>query len=528
MHMDKINKADGDQRRPVMLCILDGWGEREAAEDNAIHYAATPNWDRMAEIYPKAQLEASALDVGLPARQMGNSEVGHMNLGAGRVVMQDLPLIDQAITDDVLKDIPALTELIAKLKTSGGACHLLGLVSPGGVHSHQDHLIALAEIFDTASIPTKLHAFLDGRDTAQSGGKGFMEQLVSKTVSLTDFAIATVSGRYWAMDRDNNWDRVVQAYQAIVEGDAAKADDPVEAIQASYNNDKTDEFMLPVVIGDYDGIKDGDAVLMFNFRSDRAREIMASLVDPDFEGFERSREVKLVAQAGLTEYSSHLNQFMSALFPQRKLEKILGEVVSDAGLTQLRTAETEKYAHVTFFFNGGEEQVFPGEERILVPSPKVATYDLQPEMSAPEVTDNLVAAIEAGKFDLIIVNYANGDMVGHTGVMEAAVKAVETVDSCLGRLEDALTKVGGTMLITADHGNAEQMTDPDSQAPHTAHTLSPVPLILVNPPSFAVGLKTGVLADVSPTLLRLLGLEQPTEMTGQSLISEKQTQDAQT
>ncbi len=531
MHMNKVDKAakknNGDQRRPVMLCILDGWGEREAAEDNAIHHAKTPNWDRMSEVYPKAQLEASALDVGLPAGQMGNSEVGHMNLGAGRVVMQDLPLIDQAITEDALKDIPALTEIIAKLKDSGGACHLLGLVSPGGVHSHQNHLIALAEIFEANSIPTKLHAFMDGRDTAQSGGRGFMEQVVGKTAALANFSIATVTGRYWAMDRDNNWDRVEQAYQALVEGEAARAGDAVAAIQASYDDGKTDEFMLPVVIGDYEGIKDGDAVLMFNFRSDRAREIMASLVDPDFDGFERPRELNLAAQAGMTEYSTHLNQFMTALFPQRKLEKILGEVVSDAGLTQLRTAETEKYAHVTFFFNGGEEQVFPGEERILVPSPKVATYDLQPEMSAPEVTDNLVAAIEAEKFDLIIVNYANGDMVGHTGVMAAAVKAAETVDACLGRLEDALSKVGGTMLITADHGNAEQMTDPDSHGPHTAHTLSPVPLILVNPPGFAEDLKTGVLADVSPTLLRLLGLEQPVEMTGQSLISEKQTQDVQ-
>ena len=523
--MNKIDNQNADKRRPVMLCILDGWGERDGGDDNAIYHAETPNWDRMVAGYPTARLEASALDVGLPAGQMGNSEVGHMNLGAGRIVMQDLPLIDQAVADGTLKDIPTLTDMIAKLKDSGGACHLLGLASPGGVHSHQDHLIALAEIFDAANIPTKLHAFMDGRDTGQSSGKGFMADIVNKTAVLSQFEIASVTGRYWAMDRDNNWDRVVQAYQAIVEGEAAKADDPVEAIQASYNDNKTDEFMLPVVIGDYDGIRDGDAVLMFNFRSDRARAIMASLTDPAFEGFKRSRELKFVAQAGLTEYSSHLNQFMSALFPQRKLEKILGEVVSDAGLTQLRTAETEKYAHVTFFFNGGEEQVYPGEERILVPSPKVATYDLQPEMSAPEVTDNLVAAIEAGKFDLIIVNYANGDMVGHTGIMAAAVKAAEAVDSCLGRLEDALIKVGGTMLITADHGNAEQMTDPDSQGPHTAHTLSPVPLILVNPPSFAEGLKTGVLADVSPTLLRLLGLEQPAEMTGQSLISEKQTED---
>jgi 2,3-bisphosphoglycerate-independent phosphoglycerate mutase len=330
------------------------------------------------------------------------------------------------------------------------------------------------------------------------------------------------------MDRDNNWDRVVLAYEAITEGVGASAKNAVAAIQASYDDAKTDEFMLPYVIGNYTGIEDGDAVLMFNFRSDRAREIMASFVDPDFDGFERTRELNLVAQAGMTEYSTHLNQFMGALFPQRPLKKILGEVISEAGLTQLRTAETEKYAHVTFFFNGGEEKVFPGEERILVPSPKVATYDLQPEMSAREVTDNLIDAIEAEKFDLIIVNYANGDMVGHTGVFEAAVKAAETIDDCLGRLEEALLSVGGTMLVTADHGNAEQMSDPHSQGPHTAHTLSPVPLILVNPPGFAGGLQAGVLADVSPTLLRLLGLDQPEEMTGHSLISEALISENQT
>ncbi len=524
--MNKIDKDDTHKRRPVMLCILDGWGERDGGDDNAIFHAKTPHWDRMVADYPTARLEASALDVGLPAGQMGNSEVGHMNLGAGRVVMQDLPLIDQSIADGGLKNISALTDLIAKLKDSGGACHLLGLVSPGGVHSHQNHLIALAEILNDADVPTKLHAFMDGRDTAQSGGKDYMTDVASRTDALAHFSIATVTGRYFAMDRDNNWDRVIQAYDVITEGSGTPAVSAVEAVQASYEDGKTDEFMLPHVIGDYDGVQDGDAVLMFNFRSDRAREIMACFVDPDFDGFERKRPLNLVAQAGMTEYSTHLNQYMAALFPQRKLEKILGEVISDAGLTQLRTAETEKYAHVTFFFNGGEEKVYPGEERILVPSPKVATYDLQPEMSAPEVTDNLVNAIEAEKFDLIIVNYANGDMVGHTGIFDAAVKAAETVDGCLGRLEDALLKVGGTMLVTADHGNAEQMSDPHTHGPHTAHTLSPVPLILVNPPGFAEGLKEGVLADVSPTLLRLLGLDQPAEMTGQSLISEKQTQNA--
>jgi 2,3-bisphosphoglycerate-independent phosphoglycerate mutase len=524
--MNKIDNGSDTKRRPVMLCILDGWGERDGGDDNAIYHAKTPTWDRMVADYPTSRLQASALDVGLPEGQMGNSEVGHMNLGAGRVVMQDLPLINQTIADNTLKNIPTLTDMIAKLKASGGACHLLGLISPGGVHSHQDHLVALAEILNAEGIPTKLHGFMDGRDTAQSGGKGFMAEVVDKTASLANFSIATVTGRYWALDRDNNWDRVERAYNVIVEGTGIAAENAVEAIQASYDDDKTDEFMDPYVIGDYDGMQDGDAVLMFNFRSDRAREIMACFVDPGFDGFERKRDLKFVAQAGMTEYSTHLNQFMGALFPQRKLKKILGEVISEAGLTQLRTAETEKYAHVTFFFNGGEEQVYPGEERILVPSPKVATYDLQPEMSAHEVTDNLVDAIENEKFDLIIVNYANGDMVGHTGVFDAAVKAAETIDGCLNRLEDALLKVGGTMLVTADHGNAEQMSDPHTHGPHTAHTLSPVPLILVNPPSFATKLNEGALADISPTLLRLLGLDQPEEMTGSCLISENQTQNA--
>ncbi len=524
--MNKISKDEDNKRRPVMLCILDGWGERDGGEDNAIYNADTPVWDRMMAEYPTARLEASALDVGLPEGQMGNSEVGHMNLGAGRVVMQNLPLIDQSIAEDTFKDIPTLVDFVSKLKKSGGACHLLGLVSPGGVHSHQNHLIALAEIFAKAGIPAKLHAFMDGRDTAQSSGKGFMSDVVSQTANLKGFSIASVTGRYYAMDRDNNWDRVVLAYNVIADGDGAAATDAVAAVQASYDDGKTDEFMLPHVIGDYDGIKDGDAILMFNFRSDRAREIMATFVDPGFDGFERPRALNFVAQAGMTEYSTHLNQFMGALIPQRPLTKILGEVISEAGLTQLRTAETEKFAHITFFFNGGEEQVFPGEERILVPSPKVATYDLQPEMSAHEVTDNLVAAIEAEKFDLIIVNYANGDMVGHTGVFDATVKAAETVDVCLGRLEKALQNVGGTMLVTADHGNAEQMFDPETNGPHTTHTLSPVPLILVNPPDYAEDLKEGALADVSPTLLRLLGLAQPAEMTGHSLISEKQTKDA--
>ncbi len=528
--MNKVSKNtindNGSKRRPIMLCILDGWGERDGGDDNAIYHANTPNWDHMVTDYPTARLKASDLDVGLPKGQMGNSEVGHMNLGAGRIVLQDLPLIDQAVQDTTLGENPALIELITKLRKSNGTCHLLGLASPGGVHSHQNHLIALAEILNSKSIPSKLHAFMDGRDTAQSGGKKFMADIIKRTSKLSNFSIVTITGRYWAMDRDNNWDRIEQVYNAIVEGDGLQADNPLSAIQTSYDGGKTDEFMLPNVISDYKGINDGDGILMFNFRSDRARQIISCFVDPDFCGFKKKRHIDLAAQVSMTEYSSHISQFTKALFPQRKLKKILGEVVSEAGLKQLRAAETEKYAHVTFFFNGGREQIYPKEERILVPSPKVETYDLKPEMSAHELTKQIVDAIEMENFDLIVANFANGDMVGHTGIFDAAVKAAEAIDGCLKSLEEALIRVGGTMLVTADHGNLEQMSDQQNNGPHTAHTLSPVPLIIVNPPDFVEGLREGVLADVSPTLLRLLGLRQPEEMTGNSLIVEKKTKNA--
>ena len=504
-----------------MLCILDGWGMREGGQDNAIARGDTPNWDRFLARYPSATLNASALDVGLPAGQMGNSEVGHTNLGAGRVVMQDLPLIDEAVASGEMAENAQLLNLIGKLKESDGCCHLMGLVSPGGVHSHQNHLIALAEILDGAGIDTRLHAFLDGRDTLPTTARDFMDTVLTATADLNRFSIASVSGRYYAMDRDNNWDRVMKAYRVLVSGEGERNDGALDMITANYDNGVTDEFMEPTVIGDYDGMNDGDAILMFNFRADRAREILAALTDPEFDGFARPRTVQFAVRLGMTEYSVELNSFMGAMFPQRPLKNILGRLVADAGKTQLRIAETEKYAHVTFFFNGGEERVFEGEERILIPSPKVATYDLQPEMSAHEVTDKLVAAIERDQFDLIIVNYANGDMVGHTGIYEAAVKAAETVDLCLGRLEQALQDKGGVMLLTADHGNAEQMTDPESGGPHTAHTMSPVPAILVNPPPYAGGINQGVLADVAPTLLHLLDLEQPADMTGRSLIVEK-------
>ena len=504
--------------RPVVLCILDGWGHRDDPTDNAIALADTPTWDRLMASAPRALLQTSGLAVGLPDGQMGNSEVGHMNLGAGRVVMQDLPRIDQAVADGTLAANPLLADALGKVKAAGGTLHILGLMSPGGVHSHQDHLAALARIAAQAGVKVAVHAFLDGRDTPPSSAREFVAKF-EDDIAGTGAKIATVSGRYYAMDRDKRWDRVQLAFDAMALARGPHAADAASAIQASYDAGKTDEFVLPVVIGDYQGMQDGDGLLMGNFRADRAREILHTLVDPAFDGFARARVPAFSARLGLTEYSKDLNAFLEVLFPAETLSNLLGEVVCKAGKTQLRIAETEKYAHVTFFFNGGREQVYDGEDRILVPSPKVATYDLQPEMSAPEVTDRLVEAIGSGKYDLIVVNYANGDMVGHTGVLEAAMKAAHTVDGCLARLEAAVTAAGGVMLVTADHGNAEMMTDPDSHEPYTAHTTGPVDVLLVNPPAGVTALADGRLADVAPTLLALLGLPQPAEMTGRCLLS---------
>jgi 2,3-bisphosphoglycerate-independent phosphoglycerate mutase len=503
--------------RPVVLCILDGWGYRAESADNAIALANTPNWDRLLADSPHALLKTSGLAVGLPDGQMGNSEVGHMNLGAGRVVMQDLPRIDLAAADGSLASNPDLLTAIDAVKASGGVIHLLGLLSPGGVHSHQDHLAALARIVASHGVPVRVHAFLDGRDTPPSSALGFMERFLAD-VAGQDVQVATVSGRYYAMDRDKRWDRVQLAFDAMVLGKGNAAADALSAIKAGYDAGQTDEFLLPTAIAGYAGINDGDGLLMGNFRADRAREILEALVDPAFNGFSRGKIPAFAARLGLTEYSSHLNAFLTPLFPAESLSRIFGEIVSEAGLTQLRIAETEKYAHVTFFFNGGREQVYPGEERILIPSPKVATYDLAPAMSAFEVTDRLVEAIDAGRYDVIVVNYANGDMVGHTGILAAAIVAAETVDACLGRLEAAVAKAGGVLLVTADHGNAELMRDPETGEPQTAHTTGPVGVVLANAPAAIAGLRDGRLADVAPTLLALLGLPQPTEMTGQSLL----------
>jgi 2,3-bisphosphoglycerate-independent phosphoglycerate mutase len=506
----------GARRRPVVLCILDGWGVRKAGHNNAIWEGETPTWDRLIKNCPSALLEACGPDVGLPEGQMGNSEVGHMNLGAGRIVLQDLPRIDQAVADGSLAQSPALKDFIKKLKNSGGACHLMGLLSPGGVHSHQDHITALAKIVAQAGVPVFVHPFLDGRDTPPRSAHGYMGDFLATLEDIENVSIATICGRYYAMDRDNRWDRVAMAYEALVCAKGGTAKDPMSAIKDSYAVDIGDEFVLPVVIEGYGGMKDEDGLLMANFRADRARQILESLSDPDFSAFERSSVVRCKAALGMAPYSSDLDHFYPALFPSPALDGILGQVVSEAGLSQLRIAETEKYAHVTFFLNGGREAVYPKEERILVPSPKVATYDLQPEMSAANVTDKLVAAIKSGNFDLIVANYANGDMVGHTGILEAAKKAAGTVDECLARLEASITQSGGVLLITADHGNCEMMMDEASGQPHTAHTLSKVPLILIG--GEKQSLTDGRLADVAPTVLDFLGLEKPEQMSGHSLV----------
>jgi 2,3-bisphosphoglycerate-independent phosphoglycerate mutase len=504
--------------RPVVLCILDGWGVRAEPENNAIAQAATPVWDRLMASCPTGQLEASEEHVGLPSGQMGNSEVGHMNLGAGRVIKQDLPRIDTAIADGSIATLSPLTEMIAALKLSGGTCHVMGLLSPGGVHAHQAHMLALARIVAAAGVPVAVHGFLDGRDTAPRSAAQYVADTGAALAEIEGAELVSLCGRYFAMDRDNRWDRVSTAYNLVVDGVGERFSDAVAAVQASYDADIRDEFVEPVVLGGYDGMNDGDGVLMANFRADRTRQILSALVDPAFDGFVRNRIIKLGSTVGLVEYSTALNAFAPALFPSDRPAQILGQVVSEAGRSQLRIAETEKYAHVTFFLNGGRERVFEGEDRILVPSPDVATYDLCPEMSAVEVTDNLVRVIDGGSYDLIVVNYANGDMVGHTGILSAAIQAVETLDSCLARLEAAVTQAGGVMLVTADHGNCERMIA-DGGDLHTSHTLNVVPTILVNASEGVEGLRTGRLCDVAPTLLELMGLEQPAEMTGQSLIT---------
>ncbi|NNU78841.1 2,3-bisphosphoglycerate-independent phosphoglycerate mutase [Halovulum dunhuangense] len=503
--------------RPVVLCILDGWGLSDRREGNAVAQADTPNFDRLMAECPNATLTAHGPAVGLPEGQMGNSEVGHTNIGAGRTVWMDLPRIDNAIADGSFDANPALARFAAALKKSGGTAHLAGLASPGGVHSHQRHIARAAAVLAAQGIPVAVHAFLDGRDVAPKSAAG---QIASLEADLPEGArIATVCGRFFAMDRDNRWERVQEAFDLVVSGKGASATDAAEAIAASHAAGATDEFATPTAIGGYAGMADGDGLLFLNFRADRAREILSALADPDFDAFDASARPRFAAVCGMVEYSEAHNRFMEAMFPAEEIVNTLGHWVAKQGLKQFRIAETEKYPHVTFFLNGGVETPEDGEVRYMAPSPRVKTYDLQPEMSAAEVTEHLCAAVRSEEYALIVVNYANPDMVGHTGVLEAAITACEAVDAGVGQLLAALDDAGGAMILTADHGNCETMIDPDTGGPHTAHTLNPVPVVLYNGPAGA-GLRSGgTLGDLAPSLLQLMGIEQPAEMTGRSLLT---------
>lgn len=501
--------------KPVVLCILDGWGLSDVIVANAPVLADTPVFDRLMQTCPHSTLITHGPDVGLPRGQMGNSEVGHTNIGAGRVVAMDLGQIDLAIEDGSFASAEAIKDFIAKLKASGGSAHLLGLISDGGVHGHISHIAAAAQVLAEAGIPVILHALTDGRDVAPTSALTYVSQL---NEALPDGArIGTLSGRYFAMDRDNRWTRVREAYEAMILARAPRTKTAVMAVNNAYARSETDEFISATVIGDYAGAKDGDGFFCLNFRADRAREIMAAIAQPNFRAFPTGNRPEWAAVLGMVEYSRDHNAWMDTVFPSRDIQNTLAEWVSKAGKQQFHLAETEKYPHVTFFLNGGKEEPEPGEDRYMAPSPHVATYDLQPEMSADEVTTHFVAAIGEG-YDLIVVNYANPDMVGHTGDLNAAMKACEAVDKGLGRVLEALDEVGGAMIITADHGNCETMIDPDTGGPHTAHTLNPVPVILYNGPKEAK-IRPGRLSDLAPTLLELMGLEQPPEMTGKSLIT---------
>ncbi len=504
--------------RPAVLCILDGWGLRSETEGNAVALAKTPAYDWVMAHCPTATLRASGEDVGLPPGQMGNSEVGHTNLGAGRVVWMDLPRIDKSIRDGDLPQRPVLQRHVAALKASGGACHLLGLMSPGGVHAHQDHIAALAQAIGAAGVPVRIHVFLDGRDTPPQSALGYLADFEAKLAG-SGARIVTVSGRFYALDRDKRWERVGLAYAAIAKGEGLRFATAREAIEAGYARGETDEFTAPSVIGDYLGVRPGDGLLMANFRSDRAREILSALLDPNFAAFERPAPA-FVDAVGMVSYSRDHDQFMSAIFDPQSIADGLGETLARLGKTQLRLAETEKYPHVTFFFNGGVESPYPGETRFMAPSPKIRTYDLQPEMSASEVGAALAAAIRSGEHDLIVCNFANPDMVGHTGILEAAIAACEAVDAQLAEAVKAIQETGGALLVTADHGNCETMIDPVTGEPHTAHTLNEVPLALVGAERLGVTALTqgGRLGDVAPTLLDMMGIAQPAAMTGRSLL----------
>ena len=504
-------------KRPLALVILDGWGINESCADNAVCLADTPRIDALFENFPSTRIGASGMEVGLPEGQMGNSEVGHLNLGAGRIVYQDLTKITKSIQDGDFFTNPAFVQAIDKVLASGGKLHLMGLLSDGGVHSHSNHLYALLELAKGRGLrDVCVHALLDGRDTPPRSAVDYLAELEERITRIGVGRVATICGRFYAMDRDNRWERVERAYRALVQGIGQPAADSAAAIAGAYQAGQGDEFVEPRIIGVPGTIDDGDAVIFFNFRADRAREITRALTEKNFSDFHREKTPRLVDFVCLSDYDATFD--LPVAFPSTGNPNILGEIVARAGLRQLRIAETEKYAHVTFFFNGGNEEPFAGEDRVLIPSPKeVATYDQKPAMSAPQVTDEAVARIASGAYDLIVLNFANPDMVGHTGILPAAIEAMETVDTCLGRVVDAVLAGGGRLLITADHGNCEQMADAQGK-PHTAHTTNPVPLILVDPDLRGAKLRPGILADIAPTLLQLLNLEKPLEMTGSSLL----------
>ena len=500
---------------PLVLMILDGWGSRKDDADNAISQARTPWWDKIKQSGVETTIDTSGEFVGLPAGQMGNSEVGHMNIGAGRIVYQNLTRISKAIEDGSFDDNPALLKAIEACRKPGSTLHVMGLLSPGGVHSHEDHFIAMLQTAAARGARSiRVHAFLDGRDTPPRSAAPSIQKMQACLDGLNDAAFGSLCGRYFAMDRDKRWDRVEKAWNAVVKGEGAfHFDDAATALHAAYERDENDEFVSPTTIAGFKGVNDGDSVIFINFRADRARELSQAFTQPDFSGFER-KAPKLSAFVCMTQYLEDLPADVA--FPPEKLTKLLGQVLSENGLSQLRIAETEKYAHVTFFFNGGEEEPFAGESRILVPSPKVATYDLQPEMSIGKLSEELDKAIRGGEFDVVICNVANPDMVGHTGSMTAAIKAVEAVDGCLGVVLAAVRSAGGELLITADHGNIEQMKDYETGQSHTAHTTNPVPLVYYG--RHARALAGGALRDIAPTMLYVLNLRQPAEMTGRPLL----------
>ncbi len=505
-------------KKPTVLLILDGYGLNDRVDGNAVAMAKTPVMDKLMAECPCVKGEASGLAVGLPDGQMGNSEVGHTNMGAGRVVYQMLVKISKAIEDGDFFENPALVAAMNACKEKGTALHLMGLLSPGGVHSHMEHLYGLLEMAKKFGLEkVYVHAFLDGRDVPPSSAADYMKEAVAKINEIGIGSVATISGRFYAMDRDNAWDRVEKAYHALVLGEGVEEECPVCAIKHSYENGVTDEFMLPTVVDKNGKIGRDDSVIFFNFRPDRARQITRAFADPDFAGFDRPNGYFPVHFVCMAQYDAEMPN-VSVAYPPEELTMTFGEFLAKNGKTQLRLAETQKYAHVTFFFNGGEEKQFEGEDRILVNSPKIATFDMQPEMSAPEVCVNLCDSIRSGKYDVIICNFANPDMVGHTGIMEAAVKAIETIDECVGKAVEALKEVDGQMFICADHGNAEQLVDYETGAPFTAHTTNPVPFILVNGPEGATLAEGGYLADIIPTMIDMMDMEQPKEMTGHSLL----------